>query len=292
MQEAQDDSPRRILRSLVPPHTYLYHYTSAETLGLILRSRSLRLGPYASTNDPAESQLRSFGMGGVVTPEREREDSYWRDNAGIDRLTRQRAMLTCLTMERPHDPEDGYGYFHRGWGRARMWEQYAGGHTGACLVFLQDHLESAIAANLPPDAMYYHDRIAYEDRRLVSSLSWTQVDRLGMDETVKRYLRRNWRERFFTKNTDWSSEVEYRYVVLHDGGPIMIPVRKPLAAIVLGAKFAASGLPALSVDLLASGFADVPLGACRWHDGAPWLSVPPWPSVAPWRLGGGRDERL
>jgi hypothetical protein len=222
-------------------------------------------------------------MGGVVTPERERHDSYWRDNEAADKLTRQRAKLTCLTMERPHDPEDGYGYFHRGWARARMWEQYARRHSGACLVFLKDYLHSAIAEAVPERAQLFHGPVVYEDRRLTSTLSWTQIDRVGMEEAVRRYLRQHWQQRFFTKNSDWSSEVEYRYLVVHDGEPLMVPIENALVAIVLGANFPSADLPTLKVDLMVSGLEDLPLGACRWHNGAPWLGQPfTW----------SRDERI
>ncbi len=283
MQETVRARPTRILSSIAPPETYLYHYTKPTTLCRILQSGSLRLGPYAETNDPAENQRWHFGMGGVVTPERERNDSYWRDNEAADRLTRQRAKLACLTMERSHVPDSGHGFFHRGWARARMWEQYAQGHTGACLVFRKRELDAAVQQALPPTAGFYAGQVQYEDRRLISTLSWTRIDRVGMEETVRQYLRQHWQERFFTKNLDWSSEVEYRYVALYDGEPLLVPIADALAAIVLGGRYPLADLEGLRSRLSGAGLDDVPVGSCHWWNGAPHLGRPE---------GWARDERL
>jgi hypothetical protein len=186
-------SRSRILRSLDPPSDFLYHYTRGDTLRLILDGATLRLGPYAQTNDPAENQRWFFSMSGAVTPEREDDSAYWRDTEAADRLTRRRAKLSCLTMDRPHDPDNGYGYFHRGWARARMWAQYAGAHSGACLVFDKAELGRAISGCKPPGAQLYQGMVEYEDKALSPHLPWGQcrsVRRLLASCRIEHELRR------------------------------------------------------------------------------------------------------
>jgi hypothetical protein len=267
----------RILRSLDPPTELLYHYTRGDTLRLILDGAMLRLGPYPETNDPAENQRWFFSMSGAVTAEREDDSAYWRDTENADRLTRRRAALACLTMDRPHDPDNGYGYFHRGWARARMWAQYAEAHLGVCLVFDRARLGRAIAAHKPLRAQLYEGPVEYEDRALSPHLPWGPVDRLGIDAAVTEFMAANWQEVFFHKNTDWASEVEYRYVVLHDGAPLLVPVATALVAVVLGQRFP-EGDTAWVRSALGKLGSDIPVVRCSWFNGGPSLGYPKsWP---------------
>ena len=148
---------------LEPSEKYLYHYTGPQTLARILFSHSLRMGPYSGTRDPRENGqwFPSF-----YTPGPPYEDvggaDMWSDWVELDRALRQRAKVACLTMDR--DPEDSHWSAPaRGWGRPRMWEQYAARHSGAVLVFDFDLLSSA-AARACGSSTFLAGTVKYTDR--------------------------------------------------------------------------------------------------------------------------------
>ena len=109
----------------------LYHYTSADTVAKILDSGTVRLGPYTRTNDPREQKewipLFTMPSGPGRPPERylsSSEEEYEAAQRATDRYLRRGARLACFTLDRPRSGDATPGtLFHRGWARARMWEQ-------------------------------------------------------------------------------------------------------------------------------------------------------------------------
>ncbi len=264
----------RIIRAVdIPVDQYLYHYTGADTAGLILDSGSLRLGPYANTNDPREAKVWHAGIGGIM-------GGPWEGNFGryvqqIDQQLRGRVKLACFTRDKPWDSARGYHYFHRGWARARMWQQYADAHRGVCLIFDRAELHAMIEHHIADRGVMYEGAVVYEDEGLQLNFSGSELDREGVEATVRRYLTRNWQELFLRKNTDWASEVEYRYLALTEQPVEFVPIRSALVGIVLGEDFPAREAARLPRRLRGAAVSkDLRVASCRWWQGEP-LAVTP-----------------
>jgi hypothetical protein len=261
-----------------PDEDYLYHYTGSTTLALILDSGSLRLGPYANTNDPRENREWLASMG--VNAEFEDihgEVDYFSLARQLDAALRQRARLVCMTQDRPR--ESHMSTFHRGWARARMWSQYAEGHRGACLVFNRDCLDAAIrgavgGATLLCRAVQYTDDF---DSARGLHVSAEEILESGAQEVAKRIIAAQGEELFFEKNPDWATESEYRYVAVGESVPEFVDVRSCLSGIVLGMDFPTHELSVIKVRLERLGLADLPLARAVWMNGSP-LPVPALPS--------------
>jgi hypothetical protein len=267
----------------------LYHYTSATTLAKILDSGQIRLGPYARTNDPREQKewIPRFTMptGPGRPPERYLSSTPEEVEAAFratDRYLRRGARLACFTLDRPRADDATAGtLFHRGWARARMWEQYAAHHAGACLVFDRQKLIELVDNHRPhgDGDLFTYGTVTYLDHALTVPLPWIDVVDQGIEAVLDDFQIRKdaARHLYTTKNTDWESEQEFRivYVEWHVSEeaidtPISIPFEGSLEAIVLGEAFPEtehnvmefrSGMPA-GLDVL----------QCQWHSGVPILA--------------------
>jgi hypothetical protein len=123
--------------------------------------------------------------------------------------------VLCFTEDEPAPP-DGQRYGD-GSMRARMWAQYADNHAGVCLCFDSDRLISAAKRQFPdiPDQRsLMHRRVRYSGRHEQTPM------RTLLQPTAEQNLRgfiesmvRREPELFFTKDWDWSSEAEYRFLL-------------------------------------------------------------------------------
>ena len=266
----------------------LYHYTNASTLAKILENRTIRLGPYSQTNDPRETKewVPLFTMPPGPGRPAERylansvEDSLAAQLA-TDRYLRRGARLACFTLDRKRADNATEGtLFHRGWARARMWEQYSEEHAGACLVFGRGELVRLVDGHRPhgDGDLFSCGRVSYVDQALTIPLPWMDVVEQGIDAVLDDFqIRRGAASHlYFTKNTDWRSEEEFRIVYVEwnvsddeTDQPLLIPYESSLLAIVLGEHFPTSELEALRSRKVIPG--DVDVLRCEWHSGAPCL---------------------
>lgn len=259
----------------VDPGLFLYHYTTKEAgLGNILPQRHLRLGPLSWTNDPRERQQWIVSLSGGPDP-LPQPGEFQRIVYETDRLIKTRAKVVCLSRDDPDGMrKPPHENFARGWAHSRMWAQYAGGHTGLCLVFERARLgdamdplrafgrvwgEPVLYANVPPsevDAATLYD---------------INIRRDGLEDAVKAHIAQHYRALFFVKNLDWANEWEYRWVT--DSGapaPMFVDISSALVAVIVGADF-----PEQEGDLLSSMTCafphEVQLGRCSWRNGAPFV---------------------
>ena len=259
----------------------LFHYTTAEQMALILDSGEFWLTPYRFTNDPREKLEwlpNVFRDRTALIP----EEGFEEERRETDRLLRTGARLGCHTIDRVPSP-DGEGLFHRGWARARMWEQYADSHQGVCLVFDKEGLNRAVdegARHGSGDLMTWGP-VRYLDKPMRFDLWLDEVRREGLETAIGDAQAKNpWlNELYFTKNLDWASESEYRQVVvLWDlpSGEEDIPVKaqfgSSLKAVVVGEHFQGTDL---SVLRHRAHFVPATVVArCVWEMGAPRLIGP------------------
>jgi hypothetical protein len=80
--------------------TYLYHYTRAETLVRhILPGGSIRLSPFAETNDPRESKEWTFGLGSAVPWNGRQETSEEALATKVAAILRTTTKVLCLCAD-------------------------------------------------------------------------------------------------------------------------------------------------------------------------------------------------
>lgn len=265
----------------------IFHYTRAESLKAILANWTLRLGPYSKTNDPREQKAwraRLLMPAGPARPP-ERYLKFARDRANeideaTDRYLRRGARLACFGVDRAPLPDAGGGcLFHRGWARARMWDQYAEKHEGACLVFNKLALIEAIDKQIPHASgdLFFCGNVEYRDQPRTIPLKVGDLVNAGIAEVLDnlRVLEGAAHHLYMTKNTDWQSEQEYRIVVVRwdvaaaeENRPLAIDFRDALRAVVLGEHYAGD------VEALLGARSGVDVLRCWWGDGVPMLAWP------------------
>jgi hypothetical protein len=266
----------------------LFHYTPPTSLEAILKNWTLRLGAYANTNDPREQKEWRAGFviptAGGRPPEQylrfARESGDEVDQA-TDRLLRRGARLACFAVDRVPLPDAAAGcLFHRGWARARMWQQYAKKHTGACLAFDRTGLLEAIDEQLlhHDGDLFFWGRVEYQDQPLTIPLRVPDLVDIGIEKALDDLQTRKGTAQhlYMTKNTDWESEQEFRIVVVRwnvpkseANVPIKIDFRGCLKAIVLGEHFAGD------IATLLGTRTGVDVLRCWWGDGVPLLADGP-----------------
>lgn len=143
--------------------TKLFHYTSREAaLEHILPTGRLRFGRLPRTNDPREFAAVLPGIAGFVGDDDELTTrSPFELIEDANELLRGSVHVLCFTEDRPSGVS--YGRYGNGPCRARMWAQYAGNHTGVCLVFDGDRLDRAALDQFKstPERSLIRGRVTY-----------------------------------------------------------------------------------------------------------------------------------
>jgi hypothetical protein len=264
--------------SLDPGEEYLYHYTRSETLAIILSgSCSLRLSPYGNSRDPREYMPWYPGFSAEADVDSSPANfDLLAVCADLDRHWRQRAKMACLTLDHSA-PEVRFESPSRGWGRARMWEQYADRHRGAVLMFDRGRLDGAMSSALAGKGNYYFGDVDYTDEpqfAITGSSSLLTVGKIldrGAASVAEQYIEQEGQSLYFRKNRDWASEAEYRYVIVNDSHYEHVPVRSSLVAIIIGMEYPEHEKKVLRHRLEAAGSPDLPVASAAWQNGSPTL---------------------
>jgi hypothetical protein len=271
-----------------PLGRYLYHYTSSETAFIILSGMTIRMGPYSQTNDPREARewfpSMSLQAGGNLD-----NDEWWQLCNEVDRAMRSRVHLSCFTEDYDSgDPLGAVWHFHRGWARARMWQQYAENHAGLCLILDRQkwidqvetvcHTSNAAIEWAGGNDRWIsaHGRVIYEDRPVGADaktlhFSVEELRRVGATAAADERVRTFFDELYLRKNTDWQSEREFRSLVFGAKEPVIVPLRTALVGIVVGEHAGTALFDAATSAMASLGRADV-VGRCRWRLGAPQVT--------------------
>ncbi|MDQ1749949.1 MAG: hypothetical protein QOE71_1005 [Pseudonocardiales bacterium] len=262
----------------LPERPLLYHYTKADTLPLILGSGRIRLSSLDAMNDARES--RSWHPSVVADDGLDVSMSDFMNwQTQLDESLRRRAKVACFTADRtPTGPFGGAGQFHRGYARARMWDQYAEHHSGACLILDQERLFAHAAEALSAEGDVRFGAVTYVDRRVGDSngmLEFRASDlRRGIAVAAEEYLAAHWQELLLTKNLDWMTEEEQRILFVERGALDSIrdvPMEGSLVAVILGERFDPDSLDAIR-DLASTQGVDRDwVGRCVWFGGSPQI---------------------
>jgi DUF2971 family protein len=252
------------------PGEWLYHYTTLEkALIHILPTQRLRLSPFSQMRDPREHKQWFPPSAGFWNDDID-EDAFMRGNAVVSarlNLLRDEFKLLSLTIDSEHADEDVYG---RGFARSRLWEEYAGGGSGVCLVLRKDEALRAIPPQLDALGRAAHDAVHYVNGPIHTDIMINfqeifsgQVD-AAADRIAKNYLKKL----FLTKNTEWESEREYRFVVRSPAKYEYVDVSSSLAAVCRGpesARDADHALRHFANEL------DIAIGFVQWDHNDPML---------------------
>lgn len=239
---------------------FAYHYTTREAaFEHILPRGRLRMSALASMRDPVENKewVQQLVTYGEPYEDEEGEEAI-QDEADVNaadgaaRQTIFNTKLLSFTLDGP-EPPDGVPAEHtRGYARPRMWEQYAESHAGVCLIFAREALQEELMAVLPAFNDAVCGRVSYSNIPFLGSerARILDVDHLksGGDGDIARGLRAHVHEHqaelFFRKLEDWSSEQEFRYLLLDtDAYEVHVPFGSTLRAVIVGEQFPAWQLP-------------------------------------------------
>jgi hypothetical protein len=258
---------------------YLYHYTRASTLTeFILPQRRLRLSSFQTLNDPKEAmdfQVSGGAWGddlpvGILDDFSARLKQHWRiacfSSDPAEAAFGGNDLLGASQLQKMHE---------RGHSRPRMWAQYAENHSGACVVVDKLALSAAfetLASKLGFDV--FSGPICYQNMPIAQSTGpfmadMNDVRRYGVQAAATKHGLRFWRRLFLTKNTDWSAEREFRWL-MHGkrDGEVFVDLTNCLRGVLLGQNFPDRLLP--ETQRLAAQLG-IELARMDWKNGIPQI---------------------
>ena len=252
----------------------LCHYTRKDTaLEKILYTKKIKLSQLMFTNDPKESA----GMrGAYILPDS--TDPAVRSLARevqelASKIQLEEWKVLCLSRNRTERGIRGgvLDPLSKGYGKPRMWAQYAENHAGICLIFNGKHLGENIrnAFEGRDGITVYHGPVSYINYRNVipsPPIDPNNPRRFGADE-IRLFLHQNYKEIFLVKNLDWRGETEYRWL-LHGTtrSEEYVNIEGALKSVLVGMNFPDVYIPALT-ELCKH--LNVAVGKVFWHNGTP-----------------------
>jgi Protein of unknown function (DUF2971) len=250
------------------PGRWLYHYTTLETaLVHILPTLRLRLGPFSEMRDPREYKdwwPSASGFGDFDKKEFER--GYAASSARLNLLHAEFKLLST-TVDSDHADE---GIFGRGFARSRLWNAYAGEGTGVCLILRKEDALRTLPQQLETVGRLAHGAVHYANNaiRHELTLGFDEILVGDLDAIADRIAERHLDALFLTKNTEWESEREYRFVVRSPRQYEHVDIRSCLHAVCRGPESAKTADRALRFFASELG---IGLGLVEWHNNDPTL---------------------
>jgi hypothetical protein len=252
----------------------LCHYTRKDTaLEKILYTKKIKLSQLMFTNDPKESAGMQGGFISPINMDPEAQSIAHEVRELASRIRLEEWKVLCLSR---HRTERGVRSgilepLSKGYGRPRMWAQYAENHAGICLIFNGKYLEENIrnAFESKDGITVYHGPVTYRNYGTVIPLP--PIDRssplrLGEDE-IRCFFHQNYKEIFLVKNLDWRNETEYRWLIHSTTQSAeYVSIEGALKSVLVGMNFPDVYLPAL-YELCKQ--LRVPAGRMFWTDGIP-----------------------
>ena len=263
-----DRSEAKIREIRERPNEWLYHYTTLETaLVHVLPRRRLRLSPFSRMRDPREYKQWFPDASGFFKEMSEAELARaMREASARLNLLRSEFKLLSLTEDSPDPTEGVYG---RGFARSRLWESYAGRGSGVCLVLTKQVALESLSAQLKALGTTADKPVRYENGPIHAEIMFQFDEIFGdLDVLAGRMANRHLDRLFLTKNTEWESEHEYRFVVRSANEYEYVDISAALMAVVRGPE----SHPDAEYSL--SHFArhlDIGLGQLRWDNNEPVL---------------------
>jgi hypothetical protein len=264
---------------------YLFHYTTAETfLAHIVPTRKLRMSPLNQVNDPKEATDWTCGVtidGPDFSDGRKGVEEFRELQRNFNNALKARTRVLCFTRDDVQLASVPLlQKYHRGYSHSRMWDQYAGNHTGVCLVFERNALSGEIAGAVAGLGDLRHRDVSYGDPPTAIdemgdysdafSIGTRALAELGLDRALRDHQVRHHHFLYFHKSLDWASEQETRWVLLadEDAPYIYVPVERSLSGVVFGPDYSRDSIPMVQSVL----GTDVIYGQLHWQNGLPIMT--------------------
>lgn len=204
---------------------FLYHFTSAESLMEILKTRTLKLSSFDSLNDLNEKEIK-FVL------------QDWLFGFGIEEFIIRNCKLSSFS--RNFEAENGL--CECGCNHPRMWAQYADNNKGACIVINESKL---IQHN-----KNYLDELFWKIENVSYNHCLTNEESNVSDNIPELFIKENYRTIFFEKYRDWHQEDERRFLCIN--GPDYLTINDCIEFICLGNKFENKNYENLSDIIISS----------------------------------------
>lgn len=290
-EEAQPTDAPELILGVVDPDRYVYHYTPAATaLEHILPHRQLRFGRYTNTNDPKESRTWSFSTWAARAEDLAAYDLTETSRWLSDEL-KSKARLACFATDQgPLTGDHIRDIYNRGWARSRMWAQYAGNHSGVCLVFDRKKLGALIQARFGGDCDVASGPVSYFDRSVFPRMDEQEylintdfLRKVGKEEYVRWHLQAHHERLFLEKLMDWRDEREFRWVLFSGSEEdLLLDLEDALVGIMFGDRASDEDIDRAISLTAGSGLSYAGL---RWKNCSPWYDLMNWRYMpdGPWK---------
>jgi hypothetical protein len=161
---------------------------------------------------------------------------------------------------------------NRGYSHPRMWAQYAGNHSGVCMVFSKyklnkkTHNELGVFGHIYQGSVKYCNRVGNIE---AFTLDYESLEELGINTFVNNYFKRHYKTLLFEKLSDWKSEFEYRWILI--GATVdyeYFSIEDTISGIIIGAEFPEELLYEIYDYSIRY---RIPMMRIVWHNGYPVL---------------------
>jgi hypothetical protein len=229
----------------------------------------MRLSPFTQMRDPREYAAWAPAVAGFTEASADEMNRAQADATHRLNDLKSQFKLVSFTQD---DPETlTAGEYGRGYARSRLWELYAGLGRGVCLAFNKEAAIGELVPQLELLGPVRHGPVHYDNRPLSREIFFDLETLLrgGYDEEEERMLSHYMDDLFLTKNTEWSSESEYRFVVrTPDANPVYVDVSGSMYGLVLGPETPKQYLPAIRELCNVS---DLAVAQLMWWNNKPML---------------------
>lgn len=235
----------------------LYHFTKTETAlrwilpkEMISKNSRLKLNKISNMNDPKENLLFVTDLDECIQNPIELY-SMSGESYVIANYIREESKILCFSTDREINGKKKEGYQLQ-----RMWSQYGMNCSGVCIEldfekFIKSNEKLIDAAQIKHGYVQYNH---YNFFNIPSPLHGVSA------ETAKTYkpktLKEFWRdlqtnekfikERFFSKNSDWEGESEYRFLTFENEEDYQfMNITDSVERIILGLNFSKHYLPSI-----------------------------------------------
>ncbi len=268
----------------------IYHYTKRKiALEYILFNKKIRFNLIGNTNDPKETKdisiTRTIFKNEVENLETRQVSYSMKSRDFLLKLNTTARILRnnlwkvfCGSLNPSSMNEDFRNPFiTNGFCRPRMWAHYGGNHSGVCLKFNGQLLESQIQKELAPNWKVFSGKVLYDDfgSILPEIIDFREIDANNLQEVdwnyisikINKYLLENYEFFFLHKSKDWETENEYRWIIYSpDNQAKYVSIENCLAEVMVGVDFPKvyeSSLIDLCKELR------IPAGRILWENGIP-----------------------
>lgn len=258
----------------------IYHYTKLNTaMEFILKTNDLRFSSFRNLNDPFEKLSRSIGYiwEGIDTSDEDYVIDY-SDGDLVNSIRLDDSKLLCFSQNDAQIQLSGSRiidrkkYYRTGFFKPRMWSQYGDENRGICIAISRDKLTKEIKRKYPDFILYrspvnYSDSI--EENREAHKIRCNPNEIIDLKKYyIEEHIKSNRQQLFFSKNSDWKDEKEYRFLLITDGEEkeIFIDIKNAICGVFCGIDF-----PDVYLDSLQSltRWLDVDVFKLSLYDGLP-----------------------